>query len=200
MLKEKEDSIKLPAIPSINVVNFTSYREFGYANSGFLFRFVRCTSEEALVDYVAWLPHGNKLSMADAPGGYSYTRYLNDHSLVTSIKRNGFGVAGTFVSYIIAVANPDIGEERRNWYHEIGHIVANSTSAHKRLTSDLAESLGFSEVMAKYPLLPIPGILIGEEVPAYFNEFLCECLDLFLSSSKEPTSSGLPYILPWMSN
>ena len=163
-------------------------RRCGYANSGFVFYFVRCHSRKALGDYVAKLPGGVKFEAGKEPYGYSYSRWTE---ALPGTLPEAHGPS-LWEAYIIVAASGIIErdelitprEERRHWYHEIGHT---------------AEAFA-DEYDASYDtFLSNPRVMQepATEAAAYCNEFLGDALDLFLSGSDEPASSGLPFIMPW---
>ena len=160
-------------------------RRCGYSGSGFVFYFVRCHSRKALGDYVAKLPNGKRFKKGEEPYGYSYSHWTT--TLPGTLPESHDGAlweAHIIVAECGVLEHGEIvtkQEERRHWYHEIGHTVDAFMDAY-------GDAVTVEEVCADKVV----------ESPAYCNEFLCESLDLFLSGTDAPAASGLPFIMPWI--
>jgi hypothetical protein len=168
-----------------NEANRYRIRRCGYNGSGFVFYFVRCADAKALADYVAKLPGGKVFSKDEegrGPNGYCYSL---GREATPEIIPEGFA-GSVYETHILAVENDDARVERRHWYHEIGHAVNSCVDSHIRML-DVCDTKDGDYEDGDY-----------EEAPAYFNEFLLESLDLFLAGSAEPTVSGLPFVMPWI--
>ena len=163
-------------------------RRCGYANSGFVFYFVRCHSRKALGDYVAKLPNGKRFESKKEPYGYSYSRQT---VVLPGTLPEAHG-ADLWEAHIIVAESGVIEngeaisqrEERRHWYHEIGHTVESFCDVFDAYNWDfMCRNTGNREGTV--------------EASAYCNEFLCDALDQFLAGSSAPAMSGLPFIMPW---
>lgn len=164
-------------------------RRCGYAGSGFVFYFVRCRTRKALGDYVAKLSNGARFKKGKEPYGYSYSRWTTALPGTLPEAHNG----ALWEAYMIVAEHGVLErgeavtpqEERRHWYHEIGHTSENFAKA-------------FNWILDSFLLRPMVMLEPATEAAAYCNEFLCESLDLFLSGTDAPASSGLPFIMPWI--
>lgn len=157
-------------------------RRCGYAGSGFVFYFVRCHTRKALGDYVAKLPGGRRFKKGEEPYGYSYSRWTTALPGTLPEARGG----ALWEAYMIVAEHGVLErgeavtprEERRHWYHEIGHVAESFAQAY--FDTDGCYQDG------------------SDEAAAYCNEFLGDALDRFLACDDSPAESGLPFIMPWI--
>jgi len=162
----------------------------GYADSGFVFYFVRCRDRKTLADYVAKLPGGEQFEKDGEPFGFSYTGSI---AVLPGVIPEADGT-DLWVAYMVVVGGGVIDhgvtitaeDERRHWYHEIGHVVENFVEAH---STAVDKHLHDDWKGARYE-----GTV---EAAAYCNEFLCGSLDAFYASSDAGAKSGLPFVMPW---
>ena len=157
----------------------------GYHGTGFAFHFVRCANQGAFVRFVKGIRGIRREKWFDCkdpaavPGGFSAA--IPDSVLGGVI----FEAAGSFVCDVYIVVDASQGsadgspalaaDERRVWYHEIGHAVAFVS----RMWDDALAGKGAKPTEAK-----------RAELPAYANEFLCETLDMFLAGRETAAVSG----------
>jgi hypothetical protein len=93
-------------------------------------------------------------------------------------------VGGGIVDRGVAITAED---ERRHWYHEIGHAVEFFRDAH---CSAVVLHFGDEATREKESEGTV-------EASAYCNEFLCGSLDAFYAGSDAGAKSGMPLIMPW---
>jgi hypothetical protein len=177
------------SMKEVSQKNPVQVRRCGYAKSGFVFYFVRCRGRKALAEYLTRLPDTPKYTAKDAPYGYCHSHYSD--TLGGDIIPEAYNGRLFTVNIVVAACGLTPREERRHWYHEIGHAVAYFRESHACF---MTEELGENDFAAENAKIDEA----FEEAPAMCNEFLCECLDIMQAGRDDAASSGLPFVMPWL--
>lgn len=166
-------------------------RRTGYKGTGFAFTFVRCPTAKDLEAYVSKLPGVPAQEWfgrpAQRPAGFT-TMYAS--GVLPIIEEAVDEYLCDINIVVVACDNPR--EERRHWYHEIGHAV--EFAKEKYWYAFKTGNKKQHEATKKDYSLLIDSLM--PEFSAYCTEYLCDAYDAWRSGAI--CESGFLRLFPWL--
>lgn len=158
----------------------------GYPGSGFYFHFERCVGRKVYQDAVREVyPNVVTKKLLDSDG---FTICERDEVLRGILPQSAPVSDNSSTHFIVDVhiivpATADGTDERRRWYHEIGHAV-----------DFCAQHMA---IVRRDHCIKAEGQCSDEETRALLTEFLMGSLNSFLNGGEVQASSGLLDAMPW---